>query len=92
MAAIAAAGVNKYTSESTAELDSHKNMIVLGNQAIFIQDTGKSAEVNEFLSEVQGVSKVNSIDSVVSYYCPFTSESYLLVMQNDFHISRMNIT
>ena len=73
MAAIAAAGVDKYTSESTAELDSHANMIVLGNQALVIQVTGKSAEVNSFSSDTQGTPKVTVVDAVVSYDCPFTS-------------------
>ena len=86
MAAIAASGLDKYTSESMAELDSHKNMIVLGNQALFIQDTGKSAEVNEFSSNIQGMSKLPVVDAVVTYNCTFSSESYLLVMQNDLHI------
>ena len=80
MSDIAAAGVDKYTSESTAELDSHANTIVLGNQALVIQDTGTYAEVNVFPSEVRGMSKVPVVDAVVTYDCPFTLESYLLVM------------
>ena len=66
MAAITAAGVYKYTSKSTTELDSHENTIVIGNQALVIQDTGKSAEVNSFSSEVQGMSKVPVFDTVVA--------------------------
>ena len=80
MAVIAAAGVDKYTSKSTTELYSHTNMIVLGNQALVIQDTGKYAEVNAFLSDVQGMSKVPVVDDVVAYDCLFSSEFYLLVV------------
>ena len=89
MADIAASGVDKYTSKSTTELNSHANMIVLGNQALVIQDKGKSAEVNAFSSDLQRISKVPVVDSVVAYGCPFTLESYLLVMRNAFHIPSM---
>ena len=37
MAAIAVAGIDKYTDMETAEIDSHTNMIVLGKQALVIQ-------------------------------------------------------
>ena len=59
------------------------------NQALIIQDTETSAEVNAFSSEVRGKPKVPVADAVVTYDCPFTSESYLLVMQNDLHIPSM---
>ena len=67
MSDIAAAGVDKYTSNSTIELDSHVNTIVLVNQALVIQDTGQSAEVNKFSSNIQGMSKVPVVDAVVAY-------------------------
>ena len=89
MAAIVLAGVNKYTSKSTAELDSHASMIVIGNQALVIQNTGQSVELNSFSSDVQGISKVPGVDAVVLYYCLFTSKSYLLVMLNALHIPSM---
>ena len=54
-AAIAAAAIEEYTSEYTAELDSHANMIVLGIQALIINHTGQSAEVNAFSSDVEGM-------------------------------------
>ena len=47
-------------------------MIVLGNQALVIHYTGQYAEVNEFSSEVRGMSKVPVVDAVVTYDCPFT--------------------
>ena len=66
MAAITEAGVDKYTSKSTTELDSHANTIVIGNQALVIQDTEKSTEVNAFSSDVQGISKGTVVDAVVA--------------------------
>ena len=62
-----------HTSESTTELDSHANTIVLGNKALVIHDTGQYVEVKEFFSDVQGMSKVPVVDPVVAYYCRFTS-------------------
>ena len=67
MAAISAAGIDKYTAMETTELDSHANMIVLGKQALVIQDTGHSAEVNAFSDDVGGLSKVPIVDAVVAY-------------------------
>ena len=64
-------------------------MIVLGNQALVIQDTGKSAEMNAFSSDIQVISKVPVVDTVVVYDFPFTSKSYLLFMRNDLHITHM---
>ena len=40
MAAIAVAGIDKYTDTETTDLGSHAKMIVLGKQALVIQDTG----------------------------------------------------
>ena len=89
MAAISAAGVDKYTAMKTTDLDSHANMIVLGTQALVIQDTGHSAEVNAFSDDVGGLSKVPISDAVVEYDCPYTSKTYLLVMHNALQIPSM---
>ena len=89
MAAIAAAGIDKYTATETTELDSHANMIVLGKQSLVIQDTGHSAEVNAFSDDVGGFLKVQIVDAVVAYNCPYTSKTHLLVMRNTLHIPSM---
>ena len=89
MSAITSSGVDKYTSQSTAELDSNADTIVLGNKALVIQDTGQSTEVNEFSSELRGISKVPVVASVLACNFPFTLESYLLVMQKSLHIPSM---
>ena len=89
MAAIAVAGIDKYTAMETTDLEFHANMIVLGKQALVIQDTGHSAEVNAFSDDVGGLSKVPIVDAVVAYDCPYTSKTYLLVMRNALHIPSM---
>ena len=67
MAEISAAGIDKYTAMETTELDSHSNMIVLGKQALVIQYTGHSDEVNTFSDDVGVLSKVPIVDAVVAY-------------------------
>ena len=89
MAAIASAGIDKYTAMDTTKLDSHANMIVLGKQALVIQYTGHSAEVNAFSDDAGGLSKVPIVDAVVAYDCPYTSKTYMLVMRNALHIPSM---
>ena len=89
MSGIAAADIEEYTSECTTELDSHANMIVLGLQALIINHTGQSAEVNAFSSDVEGMSKFTIVDVVVVYDCPYTGKTYLLLMRNVFYIASM---
>ena len=81
---VSACGKSEYGS--TTELDSHANMIVVGYQALVIQETGQSAHVNAFSDEVQGMSEVPIVDAVISYDCSITGKTYLLTVQNAFHI------
>ena len=89
MAAIAAAAIEEYTSESMTKLDSHANNIVLDLQALIINHTGQSAEVNAFSSDVEVMSKVPIVDAVVAYDFPYTGSTYLLLMQNVLYIASM---
>ena len=45
--------------------------------------------MNSFSSDVKGVLKLPIVDAVVAYNFLFTSESYLLVIQNTLHIPSM---
>ena len=62
-------------------------MIVLGIQALIINQTGQSTEVSAFSSEVEGISKVLIVDAVVAYDCPYIGKTYLLLMRNEFYIA-----
>ena len=64
-------------------------MIVLGLQALIIDHIGQSAEVNSFSSDMEGISKVPIIDSVVAYTCPYTRMTYILFMRNLLYIAIM---
>ena len=51
---------------STTELDSHANMIVLGEQARIINRSGKYAEVRAFSNECSTLKKVPIVDAVIA--------------------------
>ena len=86
MATIAAAAIEEYTYEYTTELDSHANIIVLSRQALIINHTGQSAEVNAFSSDVEEMSKFPIVDARVSYDFPYTGKTYILLMRNALYI------
>jgi hypothetical protein len=75
---------------STTELDSHANMIVAGRQAFVFNYTGEYADVNAFSEEAGGMSQVPIVDAVVAYDCPYTGETYLLVVRNALHVPAMH--
>ena len=64
-------------------------MIVLGRQALIINHTGQSEEINSFSSDVEGMSKVPIVDAMVAYNCPYTGNTYILLMQNVLYIATM---
>ena len=64
-------------------------MIVLGRQALIINHTGQSEEINAFSSDVEGMSKVPIVDAMVAYNCPYTGNTYILLMQNVLYIATM---
>ena len=76
-------------NSSTTELDSHANMIVLGEQATIINRSGKYAEVRAFSNECSTLEKVPIVDAVIAYECPYTMKVYLLIARNALHIPSM---
>ena len=74
----------------TTELDSHANMVVLGNQGTTIQDTGKFSDVNTFAEDVGMMPRVPIVDSVVAYDCPYSVELILLVARNALFVMSMD--
>ena len=84
MVAAAEGGQGGYRA-STTELDSHANMVVLGNHCTVVQETGKCANVNAFLSEVQALPKVPIVDAALAYDCPFLLKMYILVVKGFLH-------
>ena len=64
-------------------------MIVLGRQALIINHTDQLAEVNDFSSDVEGISKVFIVDAVLAYDCPYNGKTYILLMRNVLYIESM---
>ena len=74
-------GCSKYT-DSTTELYSRANMIVVGKQAFVFIHSVKSLDVKAFTDKVVGLSKMLIVDAVIAYDCPRIVETFLLVVSN----------
>ena len=56
--------------ESRTELDSHANMVVVGQHAFIINNTGKTAEVSPFTSSYDSLKNAPIVDAIIAYDCP----------------------
>ena len=73
----------------TADLDSHANMAVLGNQCTIIQRTGRYADVNSFASYVVLMARVPIVDAALEYDCPHSGRTFLLLSRNALFVESM---
>ena len=87
--AAASSGQGKQVT-GTTELDSHANMVVLGNQCIIIQRTGRYADVNSFASDVGSMARVPIVDAALAYDCPHSERTFLLVARNALFVESMD--
>ena len=69
MTSISSSGDN-VCLESSTELDSHVNMVVIGKQAFIFRHSGQYANLRAFADEVKGITKVPIVDVVKAYDCP----------------------
>ena len=76
--------------ESRSELDSHANMIVFGKSCFVIHKTGRYADVNAFSPDIETLKKIPIVDAAVTYDCPYTMKTYLLVARNVLYIPSMD--
>ena len=74
--------------DSRTELDSHANMPVLGRHAYVISETGQIADVNPFTPDYNSM-QVHIVDSAVQCECPYTGDTYILVIRNALHVPSM---
>ena len=72
-----------------SELDSHANMVVLGKECFIFESTGKTCNVLPFNTELGIASDVPIVDAALAYDCPFTNETYILIIRNALHIKSM---
>ena len=73
-----------------SELDSHANMVVLGKECFIFESTGKTCNVLPFNEELGIASDVPIVDAALAYDCPFTNETYILIIRNALYIASMN--
>jgi hypothetical protein len=57
-------------TNSRTELDSHANMVVVGNNCLVIEWSGRTAVVNPFTPEYEVLPEVPIVDAAVMYECP----------------------
>ena len=86
---IADVKVESPNTESRCELDSHANMVVIGGHAAVVNKTGLTAQVSPFTPEYEALSEVPIVDAVITYDCPYTDKSVMLVFRNALYVPAM---
>jgi hypothetical protein len=77
-------------SRPRTELDSHANMVVLGkNCFIFDNVHGRTCEVEPFDRTLGTAKHVPIVDAAISYDCPYTHHTTLLIVRNALYIPSM---
>ena len=74
---------------TTTQLDSHANMVVVGEHATVFGRSGKSADVRPFSSDCSKLEAVPIVDAAVAYDCPYTMKTYLLTVRNALYVPSM---
>ena len=80
--------INHFTY-SKSELDSHANMVVLGKECFVFESTGKTCNVEPFDPALGTAQNIPIVDAAIAYDCPFTNETYILIIRNALHIKTM---
>ena len=71
------------------ELDSHANMAVLGKNCFVFERTGRHCDVSAFSPNIATTS-LPIVDAVIVYDCPYSMQSYLLMVRNALYVSDMD--
>ena len=75
--------------DTTTELDSHANMMVLGKNAFIFESTGRSCNVQPFDSKLGMSHDVPIVDGALAYECPYTMGTYILIVRNALYIKHL---
>ena len=73
------------------ELDSHANMVVVGQDCTIFDDTGLTCTVNAFTKSAGRLEKVPIVDAVVAYDCPLQAKTFLLLMRNALYVPEIHV-
>ena len=76
-------------SDSSSELDSHANMVFLGQHCYIISSSSRHAEVNAFSREVGRMKSVLIVDVAIVYDFPYSMKTYLLIVRNALYVQSM---
>lgn len=87
---IASTEVIEGTTDPSSELDSHANMVVLGQNAFVFESTGRTCNVWPFTSDLDIVSNVPIVDGAIAYDCPQASQTYILISRNALYVPMMD--
>ena len=72
------------------ELDSHANMVVLGkNCFVFDNVHGRTCDVEPFDKNLGTAKQIPVVDAALAYDCPYSHETYLLIVRNALYIESM---
>ncbi len=90
-ALIAANGIDMdvESTSSRTELDSHANMVVVGNNCLVIEWSGRTANVNPFTPDYEALPEVPIVDAAVMYECPISGKEHILLVRNALHVPAM---
>ena len=75
--------------QTSTQLDSHANMVVVGSHASVFGHSGKSADVRPFSSDCSKLESVPIVDAAVAYDCPYSMVTYILAVKNALHVPSM---
>ena len=74
--------INKDYMQARAELDSHANMIVMGNCSFVFESTGKACDVKPFMTGLGTAKNVRIVDAAIAYDCPYERKTFILLFRN----------
>ena len=81
---------NEQTVQSTTELDSHANMVVMGKNCVILEDTGAVVDVKPFTPDYKPTTNAKIVDAAVRHVCEYTGVERVLVFRNCIHFPSMN--
>ena len=77
-------------THARAELDSHANMIVMGNCCFVFESTGKTCDVKPFMAGLGTARNIPIVDTAIAYDCPYEKKTFILLFRNALYIPEMN--
>ena len=74
------------SNHSRTELDSHANIVVIGSESFIFESTARTCSVTLFHPKLGVSSKVPIVDGAICYDCPYSGESYILIIRNALYL------